>query len=269
MFFGSTKPRVVLNEFLVNQITSALGISPPFVELVEDNGFFFLVFEFVDADGLKVVLDKYSRSEKQQYLLALARVLRDFHALGFVHRDVKPQNFLYERRSGRAYLIDFGLCEYSPECNRRLPELPRRVQALFAQLRVFCEAHARRKHKMGTDGFLAPEVHFFQKKLISAKTDLWSLGSVAMQVFFGKEFVFTQKMIIYDSRNMRLRNVKNSKLVLVLQLAGLLGTRAVEKFLRSVQVETRLPRVIDDHDLDAVSVTRCSTNTAFARRSGN
>lgn len=39
----------------------------------------------------------------------VARVLALAHRLGIVHRDVKPEHVLYDRRLGRAVLIDFDL----------------------------------------------------------------------------------------------------------------------------------------------------------------
>lgn len=45
----------------------------------------------------------------------LMRALKDIHARGIVHRDVKPANFLYHFHSGKGVLCDFGLAEVSRE----------------------------------------------------------------------------------------------------------------------------------------------------------
>lgn len=41
------------------------------------------------------------------YLAEIAAGLHDLHNLGFVHRDVKPENVLIAR-SGHIKLVDFG-----------------------------------------------------------------------------------------------------------------------------------------------------------------
>jgi cell division control protein 7 len=43
------------------------------------------------------------------YFRCMFRALRDIHARGIIHRDVKPANFLFDPHSGVGTLVDLGL----------------------------------------------------------------------------------------------------------------------------------------------------------------
>jgi eukaryotic-like serine/threonine-protein kinase len=76
----------------------------------EDGGFHFFVMEFVsDGDLHQAVLQKrLSAGHVVPLILSVGDALREAHAKGLVHRDVKPANILLEP-SGEPRLTDFDL----------------------------------------------------------------------------------------------------------------------------------------------------------------
>jgi len=80
-------------------------------EIFEQHGTAYLVTAYVEGDNLENWLRKVqSPTEKdlRSITLCLLEALEIVHKRGYLHRDVKPENILMDRRSGRPILIDFG-----------------------------------------------------------------------------------------------------------------------------------------------------------------
>src|SRR5690349_20424988 len=77
----------------------------------EQDGRQFIVFEFVDGENLKELVERRGPlpvREAIEITLQVARALAFAHANGLVHRDVKPQNVLVPE-AGQAKVTDFGI----------------------------------------------------------------------------------------------------------------------------------------------------------------
>jgi casein kinase II subunit alpha len=70
------------------------------------------VFEYVYNSDFSQLLATITPKEAKFYLFQLMRALQYSHAHGIMHRDVKPQNVMYDRRTGKLRLIDWGLAEF-------------------------------------------------------------------------------------------------------------------------------------------------------------
>jgi serine/threonine-protein kinase len=130
----------------------------------EADGRQFIVFEYIDGDNLKAVVDARGPIPVETAVsLAhqIARALAFAHEHGLVHRDVKPQNVLLNG-DGSAKVTDFGIA-------RSLD-----VKHGMTQTGTV----------LGTSDYIAPEQA--QGQTVSAQTDVYSLGVVLYELLTGE-----------------------------------------------------------------------------------
>eukprot|EP00058_Branchiostoma_floridae_P005434 XP_002590922.1 hypothetical protein BRAFLDRAFT_101072 [Branchiostoma floridae] len=98
----------------------------------------YLIMEFLPGGDMMTLLmkkDTLSEEATQFYITETALAIDSIHQLGFIHRDIKPDNLLLDSR-GHIKLSDFGLCTglkkaHRTELNRDLtPGQPPRLQNL-------------------------------------------------------------------------------------------------------------------------------------------
>ncbi|XP_063706913.1 cell division cycle 7-related protein kinase [Culicoides brevitarsis] len=69
------------------------------------------IMPYLAHDKFHEYFDKMSVNEARLYLKNLLLALRRVHSFNMIHRDVKPSNFLYNRRDQKWMLVDFGLAQ--------------------------------------------------------------------------------------------------------------------------------------------------------------
>jgi len=125
------------------------------IETIYHKNRLFLVFEFVDYD-LKKYIDSINglMSPKlvQSYLYQMIVALNFCHERRILHRDLKPQNLLIDRK-GTLKLADFGL-----------------GRAFAVPLRSFT-------HEVVTLWYRAPEI-LLGGKIYATPIDMWSVGAI-------------------------------------------------------------------------------------------
>jgi eukaryotic-like serine/threonine-protein kinase len=126
----------------------------------EDGGQQFIVFEYVDGENLKQLVERAGPLPTRravQLALEIADALTFAHEHGLVHRDVKPQNVLLTP-DGDAKVTDFGIA-------RSLD-----VEHGLTQTGTV----------LGTSNYLSPEQA--SGKATTASTDVYSLGVVVYEL---------------------------------------------------------------------------------------
>jgi serine/threonine-protein kinase len=125
----------------------------------------YLTMEFVEGDDLGCVLEHKGRLSVERFM-ALARpicqALASAHAVGVVHRDLKPQNVIVAK-SGRVVLTDFGIARATQRTERLTGEgVP-----------------------LGTPAYMAPEQVQGDVEL-DARADIYALGIMFFEMLAGK-----------------------------------------------------------------------------------
>ncbi|MCZ2340268.1 MAG: protein kinase [Bacteroidales bacterium] len=85
------------------------------VDAGEEDGRYFLVLEFIDGDDLDSRVahaGPLSIAEVFRAGRELGLALQYLHETGLVHRDVKPANLVWVRRTGAVKLLDLGLTRF-------------------------------------------------------------------------------------------------------------------------------------------------------------
>lgn len=95
-----------------------------------------------------------------KWLRPIADALDVMHSRGFLHRDVKPENILFDEH-GHVCLGDFGIVRVLDEASRSEPALTGRGECI------------------GTPGYIAPELLEGQHKTADGRADLYALAAVA------------------------------------------------------------------------------------------
>jgi serine/threonine-protein kinase len=138
----------------------------PVVTAGEENATLYLVMEYIDGADLRELLRREGHLEAPRALSLLSNVadaLDAAHAVGLVHRDVKPANILIEGTppNERALVCDFGLARHLSS-----------VDSLTSD-RAF----------VGTVDYVSPEQ--IQGGAIDSRVDVYSLGCVLFEALTG------------------------------------------------------------------------------------
>jgi serine/threonine protein kinase len=129
------------------------------------DGVHYLVMEFVEGESLGQRLEregKLTEADAVRIIAEVAQGLDRAHALGLIHRDVKPDNILLTP-DGKVKLTDLGLVK-DPDADQNL---------------------TRTGRGLGTPHFMAPE-QFRNAKNADARCDIYSLAATLYMMVTGE-----------------------------------------------------------------------------------
>ena len=137
----------------------------PIHSVDEREGIAFFAMTLCDGDSLAQQLARRPRppvDEVRRIICEVADALAYAHLRGVVHRDIKPDNILLDRESGRAMVTDFGI-----------------ARAAEAGSRLTVTGIA-----VGTPAYMSPEQAIGEHE-IDGRSDIYSLGVVGYQMLAG------------------------------------------------------------------------------------
>jgi len=140
------------------------------------------VLEYIRGETLHDLIQRERLSAARAVHIArqIASALAAAHAMGIVHRDVKPGNvMLVEGKSDLAKLIDFGLArvpiDQMVDASTRQPSKSMRPTPRISALGMM----------FGTFAYLAPEAATGMDA-VDARSDLYALGIILYQMLAGR-----------------------------------------------------------------------------------
>lgn len=161
-----------LRKRFLREAQMAASLTHPHIVSIYDvghkNNVAYIVMAYIHGESVRDLI----RRSGAQPSHVVARILREVawalsyaHARGVVHRDIKPDNIMIERASGRAIVMDFGLAKLDSSKEDEHLTQPGKV--------------------LGTPAYMSPEQARGRDEL-DHRTDIYSLGMVGLHLLLGR-----------------------------------------------------------------------------------
>ncbi|EIE76749.1 hypothetical protein RO3G_01453 [Rhizopus delemar RA 99-880] len=139
----------------------------PMITAFRNEDVTYLVLPYIEFDHFEDIYPTMTLLDLKHYISELFIGLKHVHDKGIIHRDVKPGNFLYNRKTKTGYLGDFGLAQRSSTLEVHKPgHLHAAVDPIYTKHQdgpAGYFMHDKRKYisvdRSGTRSFRAPEIY--------------------------------------------------------------------------------------------------------------
>lgn len=135
----------------------------PVYDVGEENGQPFFVMRYMAGGSLSRLIErgKFTLQDTARIIERVALALDHAHKQGIIHRDIKPDNILFDL-ANNPYVSDFGV----------------------AKLNEAAYSATQEGRMVGTPGYMSPEQAY--NKPVDGRSDVYGLGAMVYQMLSGK-----------------------------------------------------------------------------------